>query len=45
MQAAIEHLNMQRLSEYIHFVHSHHEIQDKCILRGVLWQKPVTLPP
>ena len=29
---------MKRLSEYIHFVHSQHETQDKCILRGVLWQ-------
>ena len=26
---------MKRLSEYIHFVHSQHETQDKCILRGV----------
>ena len=24
--------------EYIHFVHSQHQTQDKCILRGVLWQ-------
>ena len=35
---------MKRLSEYIHFVYSHHETQDKCILRGVLWQNPVTPP-
>ena len=38
-------LKMKRLSEYIHFAHSHHETQDKCILRGVLWQKSVTPPP
>ena len=29
---------MKRLSEYIYFVHSHHETQDKCILKGVLSQ-------
>ena len=33
---------MNTLSEYIHFVHSHHETQDKCIIRGVMRQKPVT---
>ena len=27
---------MKRLSEYIHFVSSHHDTQDKCILGGVL---------
>ena len=36
---------MKRLSEYNHFVYSLHETQDKCILRGVLWHKPVTPPP
>ena len=30
------------VNENIHFVDSHHESQDRCILRGVLWQKPVT---
>ena len=32
----IQCLYMKRLSEYIHFVHSQHETQEKCILRGVL---------
>ena len=35
---------MKRLSEYIYFVHSQHETQDKCILRGLLRQNPV-IPP
>ena len=26
------------------FVHFQHETKDKCILKGVLWQKPVTPP-
>jgi len=30
------HTMFVRLSEYIHFVHSQHETQDKCILIGVL---------
>ena len=33
---------MKRLSEYIHFVKSHHEAQDKC---RVLWQNLVNPPP
>jgi len=36
---------MKRLSEYIYFVHSQHETQDKCILRGLLRQNPVIPPP
>ena len=32
-------VNEKKISEYNHFVHSQHETQDKCILRGVLWQK------
>ena len=38
---------MKRLSEYIQFVHSHHETQDKRILIGVFCivkKKPVTPP-
>ena len=31
---------MKRSLKYIHFVHSHHETQDKCILSEVLGQKP-----
>ena len=34
----------KKLSEYIHFVQSQHETQDKCSLRGVLWLKPVAHP-
>ena len=36
---------MKILSEYIHFVHSHHETQDKCILRGILRQRPPPMTP
>ena len=35
---------MKRLSDYINFVNSHHGPQDKCILKGVLWQSPVPPP-
>ena len=30
---------MKKLSEYLHFIHSHHETLDTWIYRGVLWQK------
>ena len=30
---------MKRLLKYIHFVHSHHKTQNKCILRGILLKK------
>ena len=36
----IQRLQIKQLSEYISVIHSHHETQCKCILRG----KPVTPP-
>ena len=46
MQATINTMFVnERLSEYIYFVHSQHETQDKCILRELLRQNPVIPPP
>ena len=40
MEAAIDIMFVnEKISEYIKFVPSHYETQDKRILGGVLWQK------
>ena len=36
--------NIIRIRSFLTFSQLH-EIQNKCILRWVLWQKPITLPP